>query len=172
VTTTAKQSTDKTRRLSLAALCMGIIAIALGYASAFFPDGPPVWAPWMLALGIPATLGGVMALGATRGTQGLGRLKIPFVFVVVVLAAGFCAALALPSTESATATLWLGLPLRAALVIYGIGLLPIAVLPAAYALTFDSQTLRAEDVERVRALAREIERERALEIEHPRQAER
>jgi hypothetical protein len=40
-------------------------------------------------------------------------------------------------------------------VIYGIGLLPIIVLPVAYALTFEAQTLNAEDVERVRELGRE-----------------
>jgi hypothetical protein len=40
-------------------------------------------------------------------------------------------------------------------VIYGVGLLPIFVLPIAYALTFETQTLSAEDVERVRMLARE-----------------
>ena len=38
--------------------------------------------------------------------------------------------------------------------IYGVGLLPIFVLPIAYALTFETQTLSAEDVERVRELAR------------------
>ena len=58
-------------------------------------------------------------------------------------------------------TLWLGLPARAAIVIYGIGLLPIVVLPVAYALTFESQTLTAEDIERVRSLAREIEARRS-----------
>ncbi|HZE09938.1 MAG TPA: hypothetical protein VE110_14405, partial [Gemmatimonadaceae bacterium] len=62
--------------------------------------------------------------------------------------------LALPATESAQSHLWLGLPIRAALVIYGIGLLPIVVLPVAYALTFESQTLTAQDVERVRELGR------------------
>jgi len=52
------------------------------------------------------------------------------------------------------------LPARAAVVIYGIGLLPIVVLPVAYALTFETQTLSAEDVERVRAMGQE-NRERA-----------
>ncbi len=96
-----------------------------------------------------------MILGAARGRRGIGPLKIPFLFVVAVLAIGFCAALALPATEGPLSTLWLGLPTRAAVVIYGIGLLPIVVLPVAYALTFDTQTLSAEDVERVRALAQE-----------------
>jgi hypothetical protein len=137
------------------ALITGILAIALGYAAAFLPGGAPPWAPWLLALGIPIALGAIMILGAARGRMGIGPLKYPFAFVVAVLAIGFCAALALPATESPLSRLWLGLPARAAIVIYGIGLLPIIVLPVAYALTFEAQTLSAEDVERVRELARE-----------------
>ena len=95
-----------------------------------------------------------MILGAARGRRGIGLLKIPFAFVVAVLAIGFGAALALPATEGALSKLWLGLPLRAAIVIYGVGLLPVFVLPIAYALTFETQTLNAEDVERVRELGR------------------
>ena len=133
----------------------GIVAIAVGYGAAFLPGGTPPWAPWLLALGIPIALGAIMILGAARGRMGIGPLKYPFAFVVAVLAIGFCAALALPATESALSRVWLGLPARAAIVIYGIGLLPIIVLPVAYALTFEAQTLSAEDVERVRELARE-----------------
>jgi hypothetical protein len=146
---------DKTRQGSLVALIAGILAIAVGYAAAFLPAGTPGWAPWLLAVGIPVALGAIMILGATRGRMGIGPLKYPFAFVVAVLAVGFCAALALPATESPLSKLWLGLPARAAIVIYGIGLLPIIVLPVAYALTFETQTLSAEDVERVRELARE-----------------
>ena len=159
VTDTAGESTttavDTTRRAALVALVAGILAIAVGYAAAFLPGGAPPWAPWLLALGIPVALGAIMILGAARGRMGIGPLKYPFAFVVAVLAIGFCAALALPATESALSRLWLGLPARAAIVIYGIGLLPIIVLPLAYALTFEAQTLSAQDVERVRELARE-----------------
>ena len=146
---------DKTRQGSLVALIAGILAIAVGYAAAFLPGGTPGWAPWLLAIGIPLALGAIMILGAARGRTGVGPLKYPFAFVVAVLAVGFCAALALPATESPLSKLWLGLPARAAIVIYGIGLLPIIVLPVAYALTFETQTLSAEDVERVRELARD-----------------
>ena len=66
-----------------------------------------------------------------------------------------CAALALPANESALSKLWLGLPARAAVVIYGVGLLPIIVLPVAYAMTFETLTLSSEDVDRVRAVARQ-----------------
>jgi hypothetical protein len=146
---------DRTRRASLLALIAGILAIATGYAAAFFDGGPPTWAPWLLSLGIPTALGAIMILGAARGRMGIGPLKYPFAFVVATLVIGFCAALALPATESALSRLWLGLPSRAAIVIYGIGLLPIIILPVAYALTFETQTLNAEDVARVRELARE-----------------
>jgi hypothetical protein len=148
---------DTTRRAALMALVAGILAIAIAYAAAFVRAGTPAWAPWLLALGIPISLGAIVILGAARGRNGIGPLKLPILFVVAVLVIGFCAALALPATESPLSKLWLGLPARAAIVIYGIGLLPIVVLPVAYALTFDSQTLSADDVERVRALARENE---------------
>ena len=121
-----------------------------------------MWGAWLLALGIPTALGAIMILGAVRSNRGLGRLVIPFALVVLVLAIGFGAALALPGGESATTGLWLGLPPRAAIVIYGVGLLPILVLPVAYAMTFESQTLSASDVEKVRAVASE---RRAMESE-------
>lgn len=162
---------NPTRRIALGALLVSIVAIAVAYASAFRAQGPPTWAAWLLALGIPLSLGGVMILGAARGGRGggVGPLKMPFAFVIVVLAAGFCGALLLPATESAASELWLGLPARAAIVIYGVGLLPTIVLPIAYALTFESQTLDVKDVERVRALARE--RELSAQAETPASAE-
>ncbi len=162
---------DTTRSAALIALFAGIFAIAIGYAAAFRRAGTPAWAPWLLALGIPISLGAIMILGAARGRKGIGPLKLPFLFVVAVLAIGFCAALALPATESPLSKLWLGLPARAAVVIYGIGLLPIVVLPVAYALTFETQTLSAEDVERVRALAEE-NRARSAALENSRSDQR
>ncbi len=150
-------SEDVTRRTALAVLFIGIAAIAAGYAAAFSAGRTPAWAPWLLAMGIPVALAAIMILGAARGRRGIGPLKIPFAFVALVLVIGFGAALALPATEGPLSTLWLGLPARAAIVIYGVGLLPIVVLPIAYALTFETQTLSAEDVERVRALGREYQ---------------
>jgi hypothetical protein len=150
-----RASKDATRQRALISLFAAVTAIAIGYAAAFRQTGTPVWAPWLLAVGIPVALGAIMILGAARGRRGVGPLKIPFAFVVSMLIVGFGAALALPATESPLSRLWLGLPARAAIIIYGVGLLPIVVLPIAYALTFETQTLSADDVERVRALGRE-----------------
>lgn len=146
-----------TRRFALIALLVSIAAIALGYAAAFTRSGTPPWAPWLLALGIPVALGAIMILGAVRGTRGIGALKYPFALVILILVIGFGAALALPATDGPLSKLWLGLPARAAIVIYGVGLLPIIILPVAYAMTFKEMTLSAEDLERVRAIARESE---------------
>ena len=144
---------DVTRDAARFALVAATAAIALGYAAAFKPGGAPSWAPWMLAIGIPAALGAIMILGAARGDKGIGSLKLPFLFVFLVLAAGFCLALALPANEGKGAALLLGLPIRASIIIYGIGLLPIVVLPVAYAITFDTQTLSESDIARVREVA-------------------
>lgn len=151
---------DPTRRLARFVLILATAVIAAGYAAAFLPGGAPPWAPWLLAIGIPAATTAIMALGASRGKAGLGRLKIPFAFVFVTLTVCFCLALALPASESAESTLWLGLPARAAIVIYGVGLLPVVVLPVAYALTFDTQTLNQADVDRVREIAAQRQEDR------------
>lgn len=143
---------NATKRIARVILILAVGAIAVAYGSAFMPDGAPGWAPWLLALGIPGALGGIMVLGAARERGGVGRLAIPFAFVIVTLTVGFCLALGLPANEGPGSTLWLGLPARAAIIIYGIGLMPVVVLPVAYALTFETQTLAAEDVEKVRQL--------------------
>lgn len=139
-----------TKRASLAALLLATLLIAAAYASAFLPGGTPPWGPWLMAAGVPLVLVSVMVLGAVRGGEGMGRLAWPFAFVGGILGAGFLLALGLPSDEAAGAALYLGLPLRASIILYGIGLLPIVILPVAYALTFDAMTLNAGDVERVR----------------------
>lgn len=145
-------TTNISKRLALFTTFLATAFIAAGYASAFSIGGPPVWAPWLLALGIPLSIGGIIVVGAARGKAGIGSLAIPIAFVILTLALGFGLALGLPATESGESTLWLGLPARAAIVIYGLGLMPAIILPLAYALTFSSQTLTAEDVERVRVL--------------------
>lgn len=144
---------DVTRTAAAIVLTIAILAIAVAYASAFSRGGPPAWAPWILALGIPSALGGIMVLGAARGANGIGSLKLPILLVFVMLASGFCLALALPPSEGKDATLYLGLPLRAAIIVYGTGLLPTLILPIVYALTFETQTLSEADVARVRQLA-------------------
>jgi hypothetical protein len=141
-----------TRRTSLAALLAGTLAIAAAYGSAFLPGDPPRWAAWALGTGTAMVMVAASALGAARADRGIGRLKWPFAFVFLVLAGGFGAVMVLPD-EPPGSQLYFGLPLRAAIVLIGVGLLPLLVLPIAYAMTFDEMTLGEDDLARVRAAA-------------------
>ena len=142
------------RGAGLAAIVLSTALIGGAYASAFLPGGARPWSVWGFVLGIPCMMVGLMALGAGRRGRGTGRLLLPFAFVWLVLGLGFGLALLLPSADTPEMTLWLGLPPRAAMVLYGIGFAPVLVLPLAYALSFGEITLSKADLERVRAVAR------------------
>ncbi len=128
-----------------------VILIAAGYAGAFLPGGAPGWSSWAMVIGNSTLLVGMMAAGARRSGTSLRSLRFPLAVTYLILIGCFGLALSLPP-ESAGETLWLGLPRRAALVLYGVGLLPATILPLAYARTFEALTLRPEDLERVRAV--------------------
>lgn len=136
----------------VAGFLASVLAVAAAYASAFLPGGPPGWAPWLMVAGVAGSLVTVMALGAWRGGS-VGPLAPVFGFVFAVLVGGFGAALELPGAGADG--LWLGLPPGAAVVLYGVGLLPLFVVPVAYALSFDRFTLDDEDWERVRSVRTE-----------------
>lgn len=142
------------KRAALSSVFASVLTIGAAYASAFLPGGAPPGAAWAMAAGIAVLMVATMALGAARQGR-LGRLALPFALVLLLLLAGFGTVLALPPADPADPTLWLGLPPRAAVVLYGIGLLPLFAVPLAYALTFDEMTLPEADLARVRAAARD-----------------
>jgi hypothetical protein len=142
------------RRNSLLALFLGTLACAAAYASAFLPGDPPGWSPWALGIGTATVMVAAAALGAARADTGIGRLKLPFAIVFLIVAGGFAAVLSMPAPDAANPTLFLGLPAGAAIVLLGIGILPLLVLPIAYALTFEDMTLSEADLARVRDAAR------------------
>jgi hypothetical protein len=142
-----------TRPLAIGALLVSALLIGAAYVGALVASPVPRWAPWALMIGTSTIMLATMVLGASRRGAGIGRLVVPFAAMFAVLIVGFSAALVLPA-ESATSPLWLGLPRRAAVILYGVGILPLFVLPIAYAVTFESLTLSNEDLERVRAVKR------------------
>ncbi|MBB4636339.1 hypothetical protein [Longimicrobium terrae] len=146
------------RRNALLAFFAGTLALAVGYGSAFLPGPPPGWAAWPIAMGTTAVMMSACALGAVRGDGGLGRLRIPLALMSILLGGAFAAVLLAPA--SADRVLFLGLPTRAALMVFGIGLLPLFILPIAYALTFDDMTLNDADLARIRQAAAEIQARR------------
>jgi hypothetical protein len=142
-------------RLALAALCLSCAAIGLAYLSAFLPTGAPGWAPWGVAIGSAGALAAMMALGATRRGRLHPMAAGAIVITFLIVAGGFGFALASPAAEGAGGELFLGLPVRTAAIVYGVGLLPLLVLPVTYALTFDDQILTEEDLQRVRDAGKE-----------------
>jgi len=143
----------RTRAIAFASLVTGAGGLAVAYASAFFP--PPISSvgPWLMAVLVPLTLCATMILGAVNPGRPLGPLKWPFLGVFLLVAAGFLLALLLP-VETPDSALVLGLPRRAAVVLYGVGVVPLVLLPVVYALTFDTFTLSDDDLARVRAARR------------------
>lgn len=145
--------TTRPQRVALAAIVASTLAIGVSYGSAFDAGGAPAWAGWLFAAATTGVVISTIALGAIRADRGLGRLVFPFALMTLMLALGFASLFALPDAAGIEPLL-LGLPRRAAILLYGIGLLPTLVLPVAYALTFAEQTLRPEDLARVLETAR------------------
>ncbi len=141
------------RRLALFGLVVSTVSIVIAYALAFLPGGAGNVAALLMIFGIATMAVSLMTLGAVRSGEKLGVLALAFGFVFVVLMAGFAIALLLPDADNAATRLFLGLPPRAAIVIYGIGFLPVLVLPLVYAATFEARTLTEEDIRRVKEAA-------------------
>lgn len=138
-----------TRSLALAALFVSTLLIAAAYGGALVVSPVPPWTAWALMIGTTTIMLATTVLGVIRHRAGVGRLAVPLAAMFLVLLVGFGAVLVMPS-EAAATQLWLGLPPRAAVVLYGIGVLPLFVLPIAYAMTFETLTLDEADLERVR----------------------
>lgn len=145
-----------TASLAIRLVLLSTLAIAAAYGSAFLPGGAPSWAPWAMVLGSTTVMVSLMVLGVVRRGQGLGTLLLPMLLVAGLVVGAFAAALLL-GPEAPGGPMLLGLPRRAAIVLYGVGLLPMFILPIAYALTFDRMTLSDADLERVRREAAEVQ---------------
>lgn len=146
------------KRIVLGLVVISCIAVGAGFVGAFFQSGTPVWAPWFLAIGANGALMSLMALGAMRRDTLPRVLVLTFVGMFVLCAGAFCFALAIPANEGVGGALLLGLPQRTAIILYGVGVVPIFVLPFAYALTFDENTLNDSDLDQVRAAHAELVR--------------
>jgi hypothetical protein len=149
------------KRVVLSLVMLSCLTVGVGYAGAFLPGGAPAWSPWCLALGTNGALMSLMALGATRRGMLAPALRWTFVGMFVLCAGSFAFALGMPAAEGTGGALLLGLPLRTAVLLYGVGVVPIMILPFAYALTFDKSTLSDDDLVQVRAAHEALKRDAA-----------
>jgi hypothetical protein len=139
-------------------LC-GTLGICAAYASAFFPASVGRAGPYVMAFSVPLCLISVMLLGAARRAATAPRarrvLAVSFALVFVLVGGGFLLALQLP-VDTVAGPYWLGLPPRAAVILYGVGLVPLFLLPLVYAWSFEPLTLSDADLARVRAARRTL----------------
>jgi hypothetical protein len=133
-------------------LLLASLLIAAGYASAF---GGAEWSrtgAWLLAAGNALLVPCAMLLGAPlRGRFGR-LLMLVLAATGLVILASIGAALMPGTPESAASPLVLGIPRRAAIVLLGVGVLPMVVLPALFAWTFDGSPFGAERLAALRRL--------------------
>ena len=139
------------KRLLIRMLVASVCLVASAYLAQFSSAPTPVWAPLALAIGTNGVIMSLMAIGAVRHDTMPHSLAWTFAGLFVLCAGAFVAALLLPAHEGAAGALLFGLPIRSAIVLYGVGVVPIAVLPFAYAWTFEASTLNDDDLLRVRA---------------------
>jgi hypothetical protein len=130
------------RRASLVALMASLTLVGLGYLSAFIPATPPMWGAWALLVGSVAALLAVSLLGAGESPEAR-RLLLPLGVVFVLLVGGVGSGFLLPDAGAGDRLIG-GLPLPAALLLYGAGLLPLLVVPLVYAWTFPGTGLGQE----------------------------
>jgi hypothetical protein len=139
------------KRILIRLLVTSCGLVALSYAAVFVSGAGNAWAPWTLAIGTNGVIMSLMAIGAVRHDTLPRSLVWTFIGLFVLCAGAFLTALGLPAAEGAKGALLFGLPLRTAIVLYGVGVVPILILPLAYALTFESSTLSEGDLDRIRA---------------------
>lgn len=121
------------------AVVAGTLGVAGAYASAFAPARIARGGHVLMAIAVPVLLVGVLALGALparRASRGPARrerrLTLAFVALALWLAVGFVLALRAAPTVSGSA-LVAGLPWPAAIILYGVGLVPLVLLPVLFA---------------------------------------
>lgn len=109
------------------------------------------WALALLAFLAAAFPVALMALGAVQRGR-LGSLALVFAVLLLVLAAGLGALLALRG-QGVEEPRFGGLPPPAAVQLLGLTLVPLVLVALAYALAFDRRGVTEEDLERLRRLA-------------------
>lgn len=117
-------------RAAISLLLLGSLAVAASYLAVFVDSG--ALAPWLLAIGATAVLAGLGLLGAGERSP---RLAAAVLVACASTFAGFAIALS-RAAPAAGGPLLFGLPLETALLLVLVGLVPLVMLPLAYAWAF------------------------------------
>jgi hypothetical protein len=135
------------KSIVLSLVVLSLLIVGAGYTGSFFSA---TWSPWCLAIGTCGALMSMMALGSIRRGKIAPALRWVFTGMFLFCAGCFCVALALPANEGAGGPMLFNFPLRSTIVLLGVAIVPILVMPFAWALTFDSAMLSEDDLAKLR----------------------
>lgn len=130
-----------------------VFAITAAYGATIVLQPAPGFVAPALAYAIGTSITGMFVLGAARNGTLRPWLVAVFVTVFLMVTGTFWWVLALPADEGAGGALLLGLPRRTAMVLCGVGAVPMLLLPLAYALAFDRDVLSEEEMQQLRTSA-------------------
>ena len=122
-------------RFSISLLSVGALLVALSYALTFAAEASI--APWFLAIGATLVLTGLGLLGAGERAP---RLAAVVLVACALTFIGFATALVI-KPHAVNGPLLLGLPRATTLMLLLTGLVPLVLLPVAYALLFKREVL-------------------------------
>jgi hypothetical protein len=133
------ERSSRAANIGVALLAAGAASVGVAYAATVGAGAAPGWASWFLAFGSAACSAGLFVVGAA--SHGPIRPLVAWLLAAlfVVIFGAFGAGLAMRVPEGAPEGLVLGLPLRLAIVFYGIGVLPLLVLPLVFAMTLGKE---------------------------------
>jgi hypothetical protein len=140
----------------IALLLAGLSLVAVAYAGQLVGhggDGSAGYPAWCLALGASLVLAAMLSLAAGRPGGTPRALRVTALLAGVATFGGLAYALA-ARAPTPDGPLLLGLPRVTAIMLLVTGLVPLVVLPLAYARAFERDVLGEGDVERVVAAAR------------------
>jgi hypothetical protein len=121
---------------SIAVLACSSLMLVIGYGATWWPGGAPRWVAVCFALATVLQLCAFCLLGAVRRDGRVGSV-VAGVAVMGVLVGGALVYAILAADPGATEELVLGMPRRAALVLYGVGVAPLVVLSVVFVWDFE-----------------------------------
>lgn len=134
---------SRVRSVAVACIAAASLLLLLGYSAAWWPGGVPTWVAVAFAVATVLQLGGFTALGAVARTGRLGHAAWGIAGMMLLVGGALVYAIVAPDL-GAQEPLVLGLPRRAAVIIVGVGILPLVALAWAFVRHFAEWAPRAE----------------------------
>ena len=118
---------ERIRTSAVALIATASFLLVLGYGATFWPGSVPMWVSALFAVATAAQLVAFCVLGAVTREGRLGAAAWGIIAMGVLVGGSLVYAIVAPDLV-AHEPLLLGVPRRAAVIIYGVGVLPLAVL--------------------------------------------